>query len=97
MLQFEVLVLEIVSVDALSSGAVPFSNVSALDHEAWDNSVELGVLVAQLGAIFLEPSLCKFDEVLGSEWNFLSEHCNLNTSNFLVLDSNVKPHLLSDF
>ena len=46
-LEFEVLVLKLVPVDALAPGAVTASEVPSLAHEAWDHSVEFGALVAE--------------------------------------------------
>lgn len=43
----EVLVFELLAVDALTTRAVAFCEVSALDHEALDNTVEARTLVVQ--------------------------------------------------
>ena len=42
MLEGEVLVLELVAVDALASSAVVVGEVTALTHEVGDNSMESG-------------------------------------------------------
>ena len=47
MLQLEVLVLELVAVDALAASTVPLGEVTTLDHELLDNAVEVGALVAE--------------------------------------------------
>ena len=47
MLQTEVLVLELVAVDGLSSSAVAGSEVPALAHEVGDDTVEGGAPVAE--------------------------------------------------
>jgi hypothetical protein len=46
-LQLEVLVGELVAVDALAASAVALGEVTALDHELLDNTVEVGALVAE--------------------------------------------------
>ena len=46
-LQREVLILELVSVDGLSSSSVSSSEVSALAHEVGDDTVEGGSLVSK--------------------------------------------------
>ena len=46
-LQREVLILELVSVDGLSSSSVSSSEVSALAHEVGDDAVEGGALVSE--------------------------------------------------
>lgn len=45
-LQLEVLVGELVAVDALSASAVALGEVSTLNHELLDHAVEVGALVA---------------------------------------------------
>jgi len=40
----EVLIVELVSVDRLSSGSIPIGEVTSLAHELGDHSVKLGVL-----------------------------------------------------
>lgn len=40
MLQLEVFVVELLAVDGLSSGAVEVCEVTTLDHEGFDHSVE---------------------------------------------------------
>jgi len=46
-LQLEVLVGELVAVDALAASAVALGEVTTLDHELFDNAVEVGALVAE--------------------------------------------------
>jgi len=46
-LQLEVLVREFVAVDALAASAVALGEVTALDHELLDDTVEVGALVAE--------------------------------------------------
>jgi hypothetical protein len=45
-LQLEVLIGELVAVDALAASAVALGEVTALDHELLDDTVEVGALVA---------------------------------------------------
>jgi hypothetical protein len=45
-LQLEVLVGELVAVDALAASAVALGEVTTLDHELLDNTVEVGAFVA---------------------------------------------------
>ena len=47
MLQLEVLVSELLSVDALAAGAIAFCEVTTLTHEVSDDTVEGGTLVAE--------------------------------------------------
>ena len=46
-LQLEVLIGELVAVDALAASAVALGEVTALDHELLDNTVEVGALIAE--------------------------------------------------
>lgn len=61
MLQLEVLVGELVAVDGLAASAVALGEVTALDHEVLDDTVEGGTLVTKA---LLAGS--KSSEVLGS-------------------------------
>ena len=67
-LDVEVLVFELVAVDGLTAVAVEVGDVTTLDHEAWNDSVENGVLVAK--ALFTSAQC---SEVLSSLWNLLFE------------------------
>lgn len=46
-LQLEVLIGELVAVDALAASAIALGEVTTLDHELLDNTVEVGALVAE--------------------------------------------------
>jgi hypothetical protein len=50
-LDLEVLIGELVAVDAGAAGAVAVEEVAALDHEALDHSVEVRTLVANRLAV----------------------------------------------
>jgi len=60
-LQLEVLIGELVAVDGLAAGAVTLGEVTTLDHEVLDDTVESRALVAKA---LLASS--KSSEVLGS-------------------------------
>ena len=60
-LQLEVLIGELVAVDGLAAGAVTLGEVTTLDHEVLDDTVEGGALVTKA---LLAGS--KSSEVLGS-------------------------------
>lgn len=61
MLQLEVLVGELVAVDGLATSAVALGEITTLDHEVLDDTVEGGALVTKA---LLASS--KSSEVLGS-------------------------------
>ena len=50
-LELKVLVLELLSVDALTTGSIASSEVTTLDHERLDNTVETRALVVERHAI----------------------------------------------
>jgi hypothetical protein len=64
----EVLVFEFWSVNGLSSGAVVVGEVSSLDHEVLDDSVEDRAFVFEDFVVLLE-TLADFEEVLGGLGN----------------------------
>merc|ERR1719453_2785280 len=47
MLELEVLILEFLAVDGLSTSAVPLGEVASLEHEVLDHPVELRSLIAK--------------------------------------------------
>ena len=63
-LQLEVLILELVSVDGLSSSSVVVCEVSALAHESWNDTVEGAALVAKA-----RLAGAKLTEILSCLWN----------------------------
>ena len=44
MSNLEVLILELLSIDGLSTSSISESEVTSLGHEAWNDSVEGGIL-----------------------------------------------------
>lgn len=69
MLQLEVLVRELCAVDALATSAITLGEVSALDHELFDHSVEGGAFVAEALLASGQSS-----EVLGGLQCLISSH-----------------------
>ena len=47
MLEAEVFILKLVSIDGLAFGSVVVSEITTLAHESWDDSVEGGSLVSE--------------------------------------------------
>ena len=66
MLQLEVLILEFVSVDALTTSAIVVGEVTTLTHEVGDYPVEGGTFVTE--ALL---SSAQGSEVLGRLWNHI--------------------------
>lgn len=75
-LQGEVLVLELVAVDGLATGAVVVGEVATLAHEVGDDTVEGGALVAEaLLACAQSP------EVFGGLWHHVATQLKQLTHN----------------
>ena len=47
MLQGEVLITELLTIDALATSAIVVGEVTTLAHEVWDNTMERAALVAK--------------------------------------------------
>merc|ERR1712183_1203955 len=91
MFQFEVLIGKFLTVDGLASGTVPFSEISSLDHEGFDDSVELAVLVSES---FFSSSKC--DEIIDSFWDSSSEKTDFDSSDAFTSYFHIEIHLLSN-
>lgn len=76
-LEMEVLILEFVSVDGLSSSSVVVSEVTSLAHEIVDDTVERGSLVSKSLL-----SCAQSSEVLSSPWDNISAELKI----YLVLE-----------
>ncbi len=90
----EVLVLELRAVDRLSSGSVAGSEVSSLEHEVGDHSVEDGVLEMK-GLAALAHSLlasAQGSEILSCLGNCVSEKLHDDSAGWLVTNSDVEKH-----
>lgn len=71
MLQLEVLILKLLAIDTLTAGAIASSEITALNHERLDDSVEAGTLVVERGArLALALLACaEGSEVVCGLWN----------------------------
>ena len=90
-LDLEVLVLKLGAVDRLSSGAVVVGEVSSLDHEVLDDTVEGRSLVSESLA-----ALGKLKEVGRRLRHIVSEEANDDTASGLVTNGHVEVHLVGD-
>jgi hypothetical protein len=71
-LQLKVLVLELVSIDALSSGSIPPGEITSLAHEVGDDPVEGGALEGKAFCLPLSSAqdtevLCCFGDNIGTK------------------------------
>ena len=98
MLQLEILILELLSEDRLSTSSVTHSEVSSLGHEAWDDSVELGTLEMEWLSTLSYSLLSSAEslEVLNGLWDGVSKESEDDSSASLTIDFDVEVDLLSD-
>ena len=93
-LVLEVLISELLAVDGLATGAVHASEVTTLDHEVWDDTVEWAALVVEWlarAAVALLTS-AEGTEVLGSLWNIISIKLEDDAASVGATDRDVKVH-----
>ena len=98
MLQIEVLVVELVSIDGLATSAVSVGEVAALGHESGDNAVELASLEVEVFArvALAGGSVSESGEVLGSLGHGVTEHSHDDAASRLTVDLNVEVDFLGD-
>ena len=88
----EVLVLESRSIDARASCSVPFQEVTSLDHEVLDDSVELAGLISNRLSTFPVLARAKLPEVLTSAWANVSEELHLDPPSINAANLHVEEH-----
>ncbi len=97
-LQLEVLILEFGSVNGLSATSVTESEVTALSHEAGNDSVEFGALeverLARVAYTFLASAQCS--EVFGGFWNDVTEKAEDDAAGIFAVDCDVEVDLVGD-
>lgn len=84
-LQLEVLVLESRAVDGLAPCPIMVNEISSLSHEAFDDSMEDGALVAEAFGV-----RGKLSEVVGSFWDYLIEQLKLEPTDWFVCDGYIE-------
>lgn len=91
-LGLEVLISELSAVDGFTTAAVAECEVTTLDHELWDDTVESAALVVEwLARLACALFTCaKAAEVLGCLWNNVGVEFENNTAGWLVVDSNIE-------
>ena len=88
MLQFEVLIRESVTIDAPTTCSILVGEISSLNHEVFDDSMEDGASIT-----FPNWFFCQFNKVLDSFGNSFAKQTNLNATNSFTTNFNVKPYL----
>ena len=96
MVQFEVLVREFLPIDGVSTSSIEVSVVSALSHEARDDSVEDRANVPLFNAIggLLVVVDTEFEEIIGSLGYSVTEESDSNVVLGLSVYSNCHEHFL---
>jgi hypothetical protein len=87
----EVLIIEFLSVDGFSASAIAFGEVSTLDHELGDDTMEARALVAE--AMLTGGEL---EEVPGCLWDLVAVETHDDAAEGLATLLNVKVDLLGD-
>jgi len=90
-LQLEVLVGEFITIDRLSTSAIALCEVTSLNHEVLDDTVEAGTLVS---ITLLSSS--QSAEVLGGFWNSSSVEPDHNTTHLLISMFDIKVDFVGD-
>eukprot|EP01137_Pigoraptor_chileana_P018077 Opistho-2@77026 len=91
MLQLEVLILKLVAIDRLAASSIAVGEVTTLDHEVLDDTVENGSLVAEALLASAEG-----DEVLNGLGDGGTVKANDNTTSGLASNRNVEENLVGD-
>jgi hypothetical protein len=91
MLDGEVFVRKLLAIDGLPASTVALGEISTLDHELRDDTVEAGAFVAE--AILEGGELV---EVFNSLWDLLSIKTHDNATEGLIVLLNVEVDLLGD-
>ena len=94
-LELEVLISELLAVDGLTTSSVTLGEVSSLEHEVGDHTVEDGSLEVE-GLSGLSGSLltsAESAEVLGSEGDDVSEELEDDAASSLSLDGDIEEDL----
>lgn len=95
MREFKILIFEGATIYTFASSSISFVEISSLNHEFFDDTMEGGVLVAK--AVLAGA---KGTEVLGSLGDIVAEESDDNlTDEFSnwISNTDVKEHFVSDF
>lgn len=86
-LQDKVLIIKLLSIDGLAACAVVASEVTALAHKSWNNSVEAGTFVTKS---FLASA--QRTEILCRLWNFVCKQLETHAAQGRAIDRDVEKH-----
>uniref|UniRef100_A0A1L8E6Q7 Uncharacterized protein n=1 Tax=Haematobia irritans TaxID=7368 RepID=A0A1L8E6Q7_HAEIR len=92
MLKFEVLIFETFTIDGATTSTITACKITTLNHEIFDNTMEFAASIA-----FSSRSLGQLFKVCNCFWNGFSKQSNLNTTNGVVTNADVKVDLISYF
>ena len=96
--QVEVLVVEFVTVDALSAGAVPFGYVATLGHELRNDPVEWASKVVEI--LSMTTLTCttvgKLHEVLDRLGDHIAKEAKSDSPSGLIIDFDIEVDLVGD-
>ena len=92
MLQCKILVRKATAVYTYSTSSIPVLEVSALDHERFDHSVELAALVADRVAAPLVFPATELPKVLGRLRTCVCKELYLHPTSRYAADSDIKEY-----
>jgi hypothetical protein len=91
-LLLKVLIGELLAVDAFATGAVAASEVAALDHEVWNDTMEFGVLVVKGLSLFSLSffSRAECSEVFRGFWHDVVVQLHYDATGSLSTNSHIE-------
>jgi len=89
-LKLEVFVSKSFTPNRSSSGSVSTCEVSTLDHEAWNDSVEFAALECEFKSVTFKISFAQSNEIFDSLGDSITKHIYDNVSSVLSININWK-------
>ena len=86
MLKDKVLIIELLSPNWSSSSSITSCEISSLNHEIRNDSMELWSLESKLLSVIYFISLTKSNKVLNSLWDLISEHIDNNITSISAIN-----------
>lgn len=91
-LQLEVLIIKLSTVDGFTTSTISSGEVTTLEHELRDHSVEVATLVVQRLALFTNAlfSSAQSSEVFSSSWDNVSKELEGDSACWLIVDGDIE-------
>ena len=92
MLEFEVFIRESVTPDGSASSTISTCEVTTLNHEVWNDSVEFTSFVSKFHAIVFKVSFTESDEIFDGFGDSVTEHVNDNVTGIFSINVDGEGH-----